>query len=141
MRIYIASSWKNETVVLALSHVLRKDGFEVDCFTDASTGRFIFPIAEIQSWTELNAKEFLAHPMSQRAFEEDKKWLNWCDCCLLVLPAGNSAHIEAGYAKGRGKKLIVYSPEGFKKGKYDVMYGFADVITDSYKDIICLLEE
>jgi hypothetical protein len=34
-----------------------------------------------------------------------------CDTCVLVLPCGRSAHTEAGWFAGRGKKVIVYLPE------------------------------
>ena len=42
----------------------------------------------------------------------------------MVLPSGKNAHLEAGYAKGIGKKLFVYGD--FTSGEFDVMYGFAD---------------
>ena len=33
--------------------------------------------------------------------------MEWADTCVLVLPCGRSAHLEAGWFKGRGKRLIV----------------------------------
>lgn len=44
---------------------------------------------------------------------------------LLVLPSGNSAHLEAGYGVGKNKPLFIYNYKGFQKGEFDVMYKFA----------------
>jgi nucleoside 2-deoxyribosyltransferase len=37
--------------------------------------------------------------------------MDWADCCVLVLPCGRSAHIEAGYMAGRGKPVWVLAVE------------------------------
>lgn len=141
MNIYIASSWKNETGVQILADFLRDEGFKVDAFVDKSNGRYVFHFSEIGDITELNAINFLEDERSQKAFYEDKKWLDWCDCCIVLLPAGKSTHLEAGYAKGQNKKLIIYRPEGFPMGEFDVMYGFADLLTDDYIQIVNFLKE
>ncbi len=138
MKIYIASSWKNADLAYEVAEMLREEEFEVDCFADSSQGRYVFHWSEMldspdKSKSELNAVTFLDDKRSQRAFREDKKWLDWCDVCVMVLPAGNSSHLEAGYARGSGKKLIIYA-EKFPKGEFDVMYGFADLLsTDIYE--------
>jgi len=140
MRVYIASSWKNERMVYAIACNLRGHGHEVDCFCDESTGRYIFHWSEIlnspdKSKGELNAITFLEDKRSQKAFKEDRKWLDWCECLILVLPAGNSSHLEAGYVKGQGKKLVIQAPNGFIPGEFDVMYGFADFMTEHSKEL------
>ena len=140
MKIYLASSWKNEKEIKRLANLLKMQGYNVDCFCDTSTGRYVFHFSEIGDPRVLNVLNFLADKRSQRAFQEDKKWLDWCECCLLYLPAGKSAHLEAGYAKGQGKKLIIFQCE-FPKGEFDVMYGFADLITDDLNTIRNWLEE
>jgi hypothetical protein len=138
MKIYIASSWKNESLVNVWANILRKENHEVDAFVDALNGRYVFHFSEIGDPLELDCINFLQDNRSKKAFKEDRKWLDWCNCCLLILPAGKSAHLEAGYAKGRGKKLIIWQ-EKFPKGEFDVMYGFADLITDSVTAVIeCL---
>jgi len=126
MRIYLASSWKNQELVHAVASFLRQNGHEVDAFCDESSGRYVFHFSEIGDADELDAISFLADTRSQKAFEEDKKWLEWCDVCVMILPCGNSAHLEAGYAKGIGKQLVIYGR--FKNSEFDVMYGFADAL-------------
>lgn len=138
MKVYIASSWKNETDVKSLAGFLRSRGFEVDDFTDDTRGRFIFHYSELGPIEQHDAKSFLQHEKAQRAFAEDKKMIDWADAVVLLLPAGKSSHLEAGYAKGSGKKLIIYQWE-FPKGEFDVMYGFADLVTDSLGDLVDFL--
>lgn len=138
MKIYIASSWKMAERVISWKTELEKFGHKVDAFCDNYGGRFVFHYSEIGDPSELDAINFMDDKRSRQAFGEDKKWLDWSDCCLLVLPSGKSAHLEAGYAKGQGKLLIIWQ-NIFPKGKFDVMYGFADLITDSHTAVIDFL--
>jgi len=124
MKIYLASSWKNEQIIVPLADMLREKGHEVDCFCDPSCGRFVFSFREIGNAEELNAINMLETKQAQKAFQEDKKWIEWCDMLIMVLPCGNSAHLEAGYAKGIGKEVLIVG--SFPNGQWDVMYGFAD---------------
>jgi len=140
MRIYLASSWKMAEWVSTWKSTLEQAGHEVDAFCDDSSGRFVFHFSEIGDPAELDAINFLLDPRSQKAFQEDKKWLDWADVCLLILSAGKSAHLEAGYAKGQGKLLIIWQNE-YPKGEFDVMYGFADLITESHTAVMEFLAD
>lgn len=138
MNIYIASSWKNEIEVRRLAAFLRASGFEADDFTDDSHGRYVFHYSELGMLEEHDAISFLGHEQAQRAFQEDRKMIDWADAVVLLLPAGRSAHLEAGYAKGSGKKLVIYQPQ-FPKGEFDVMYGFADLMTTDIDYVVQFL--
>ena len=140
MKIYIASSWKNADDVRVIASMLHELGFEVDDFTDDTKGRFVFHYSELGEVQVLDAINFLKDERSQRAFQEDKNWIDWADCVLLLLPAGKSSHLEAGYAKGSSKKLVIYQ-YSYPKGEFDVMYGFADLLTDDFKEVIKFLQE
>lgn len=128
MKIYIATSWKNEGLAKVVAKTLRQDGHEVDCFCDPSSGRYVFHWSELVEKEEdlknYNAISFLADDRVQRAFREDKGFIDWCDVVVMIHPCGKSAHLEAGYAKGSGKKLYMWGE--FPFGEFDVMYGFAD---------------
>lgn len=137
MRIYIASSWKNKNTVRTVAEVLRSIGYQVDDFTDDSRGRFVFHYSEIPDIENQNAVSFLQQEKVLMAFQEDKKWLDWCDAVLLIMPAGRSAHLEAGYAKGNNKLLIIWGE--LPKGEFEVMYGFADLITEKFDDVLQFL--
>lgn len=124
MKIYLATSWKNEVIIKELAALLREYGHEVDCFADASKGRYVFHFSEIGPAHTLDAIQFLNDPRSRKAFLEDKKHIDWADLVIMVLPCGRSSHLEAGYAKGQGKSLYILGE--FPPGEFDVMYGFAD---------------
>jgi hypothetical protein len=140
LKIYIASSWKNENKVLAMADILRDRGYEVFAFVDPE-GRpggydnFVFHAGIIEkrlgrSRNTFNFVEFVKFPESQRAFKSDKAGLDWADTCILLLPSGRSSHIEAGYAKGQGKKLYIYG--SLPLGEFDCMYGFADGVYNDF---------
>ncbi|MBW2673362.1 MAG: hypothetical protein JRD89_08125 [Deltaproteobacteria bacterium] len=139
MKIYIATSWKNEECALVMAQLLRQDGHEVDCFCDTSTGRYCFRWADhFNKIEDANVFSFLALPEAKRAFEEDKKWIDWCDAVVMIYPCGNSAHLEGGYAKGLGKMFFIIG--NFPPGYFENMYGFADEIYDDDKGLNQLRE-
>ena len=145
MKIYLASSWKNQESVLEMAELLRLEGHLVDAFCEEEN-RVSFNWSELfgimdregVDVTELNAKDMMNHWRVQVAFKVDKKYLDWSDAVIMLLPCGRSAHLEAGYAVGRGKKLYIVG--GFEKGEFDVMYGFADSMYD-YSEMQDLLIE
>jgi len=128
VKIYMASSWKNAETVRLLAAALEIEGFEVDAFCRATDERYSFHWSEFvdteEKLQEYDALSFLSDPRVQRAFNEDKRWLDWADTVILVMPCGRSSHLEAGYGVGQGKRLFIYGD--FAKGEFDVMYGFAD---------------
>jgi hypothetical protein len=127
MKIYIATSWKNEVLAILIAKGLRQDGHEVDCFCDGSTGRYCFKWTDhFEKIEDANVFSFLSLPEAQKAFKEDKKWIEWADAVVMIFPCGNSAHLEGGYAKGRGKKFYIWGQ--FPDGYFENMYGFADGI-------------
>ena len=72
MKIYIATSWKMEQSAKDLAVLLRSWGYEVDCFCDVSTGRFVFSFKEIKNYEKLNAITFLKDNHAKRAFKISK---------------------------------------------------------------------
>jgi nucleoside 2-deoxyribosyltransferase len=145
MKIYLASSWKNQESVFEMAELLRLEGHLVDAFCEEEN-RVSFNWSELfgimdregVDVTELNAKDMMNHWRVQVAFKVDKKYLDWSDAVIMLLPCGRSAHLEAGYAVGSGKKLYIVG--GFEKGEFDVMYGFADSMYD-YSEMQDLLIE
>lgn len=109
-RIYLASSWRN-TLQQQVLVLLRAAGHEVYDFRNPAPGERGFSWAEIdpdwQKWTPKQFIKFLAHPIAQHGYSFDKKGLDWADTCVLLLPCGKSAHLEAGYAIGQGKPTLI----------------------------------
>lgn len=115
-RIYVASSWRNidqPNVVIAL----RNHGHEVYDFRNPPNGVPGFAWSEIdpdwQAWSARRYRDLLTtHPIAARGFLSDLRGMQWADTCVLLLPCGRSAHLEAGWFAGQGKRCIVLTRDG-----------------------------
>ena len=54
-----------------------------------------------------NVKDFFNDEHFRHAFEEDLEGLKNAEIVIILLPAGNSVHMEAGLAFGLNKKLVL----------------------------------
>jgi hypothetical protein len=110
MKIYVASSWRNQFQQGVVAH-LRNAGFEVYDFKNPKPGDRGFHWSEIdpgwQMWDAEQFRESLAHPIAQLGFASDFIAMEAADACVLVLPCGRSAHLEAGYFAGHPSKRLV----------------------------------
>jgi len=113
-KIYVASSWRNmyyESVVKRLCEA----GHEVYDFRNPPHGGNGFHWTDVDenapNWTFDEYAQGLHHPLAERQFKADLDALRWADTCVLVLPCGRSAHTEAGWMAGAGKRVIAYIPE------------------------------
>lgn len=94
------------------------------------------------NWLDWTPEQFIkdlyaGHPAVTRGFKFDKDALDWCDTCVLVLPCGRSAHLEAGYAAGKGKLVLFYlHPERFEP---ELMYLLGDGCVTSVRELLRLL--
>ena len=59
--------------------------------------------------------------------------LEWADTCVLVLPCGRSAHTEAGWMAGAGRRVLVYIPEMMEP---ELMYKLFDGVVDTLDDLV-----
>lgn len=76
------------------------------------------------------------HPLAERQFGADLEALKAADTCVLVLPCGRSAHTEAGWMAGTGKRVIVYIPEMVEP---ELMYKLFDQVVDNLDNLVqCL---
>lgn len=131
MKIYVASSWRNEWQpgVVALLKIM---GHEVYDFKNPNESNHGFGWHEIDEnwmkWTPDQYVEALNHPRAEEGFNLDFNAMKWADCCLLVLPCGRSAHTEAGWMKGAGKSVYVYQP---LQEEPELMYKIYDGILTS----------
>ena len=115
-RIYVASSWRN-AYQPDVVHLLRENGHAVYDFRNPPNGVQGFAWSEIdpdwQSWSAEEYRRLLTtHPIAARGFVTDLRGMTWADTCVLVLPCGRSAHLEAGWFCGQGKRTIVLTRDG-----------------------------
>jgi len=115
-RIYLASSWRNPYQP-SMVHFLREHGHEVYDFRNPPSGVPGFAWSEIdpdwQAWTAGEYRRHLTtHPIAARGYVSDLRGMEWADTCVLLLPCGRSAHLEAGWFCGRGKRCIILTQDG-----------------------------
>lgn len=133
-RIYLASSWRNPMQPHAVQ-MLRDNGHEVYDFRNPAPGNTGFAWSEIDpAWLQWTPEQFipaLEHPTAASGYSFDKAALDWCDTCILLLPCGRSAHLEAGYAIGQGKQtVIVLHEDKFEPELMYLMAGHANIVPD-----------
>jgi hypothetical protein len=112
-RIYLASSWRNE-YQQALVMDLRDAGHEVYDFKNPAPGEAGFSWSSIdpqwKQWGPEDLKKALQHPLAVQGHKRDQDAMIWSNACVLLLPSGPSAHLEAGWCAGRGKPTAVFAP-------------------------------
>lgn len=137
-KIYVASSWRNEQQQ-AVIEALRADRHEVYDFKHPTPDNDGFHWSAIEpdyiKWTPTQyAYAVTESPVAAKGFAFDRDALHWCDTCVLLLPSGRSAHIEAGYAAGQGKHLfILLSEDQFQP---ELMYLLADGMGLTIRDML-----
>lgn len=140
-RIYVASSWRNEYYPDVVQK-LRDSGFDVYDFRNPPSGDEGFHWCNVSDkwldWTPEEYRDNLMHPLAERQFGNDIKAMESCDICVLVLPCGRSAHTEAGWFAGKGKKVIAYIPT---KQEPELMYKLFDGIAVSLNDLVTLVSQ
>jgi hypothetical protein len=135
-RIYVASSWRNKYFPEVVTR-LRDEGHEVYDFRNPPHGGAGFHWTDIDpdapNWTYAQYAEGLHHPLAERQFQADIDALTWADTSVLVLPCGRSAHTEAGWMAGAGKRVIAYIPEMLEP---ELMYKLFDAVAGSLDELV-----
>lgn len=112
MKIYVASSWRNEThpeIVMTL----RRGSHDVYDFRNPPN-KSGFAWKQVNPWyvrndfvTAVDQRTMTDHPIAMAGYSADLTALQECDACVYVLPCGRSASWEFGYAMGQGKSCYV----------------------------------
>ncbi len=135
-KIYVASSWRNKYYPEVVE-ALRTKGHEVYDFRNPPHGGNGFRWTDIDEkaleWSFDEYAEGLHHPKAERQFKADLEALEWADTCVLVLPSGRSAHTEAGWMAGAGRRVFVYIPE---MQEPELMYKLFDGVVGSMEDLL-----
>ena len=132
--IYVASSWRNVYYPDVVDN-LRAAGHDVYDFRNPPSGDPGFKWGNVDprymEWSPEEYRDHLDHPKAVKQFGNDIEAMEACDTCVLVLPCGRSAHTEAGWFAGRGKKVLAYIPE---KQEPELMYKL-------FSGVFCSMEE
>ena len=129
-RVYVASSWRNQYFPEVVKR-LREAGHEVYDFRNPPHGGAGFHWTDIDpdapNWTYAQYAEGLRHPLAERQFQADIDALTWADTC------GRSAHTEAGWMAGAGKRVLAYIPEMVEP---ELMYKLFDGVAGSLEELV-----
>jgi hypothetical protein len=136
--IYLASSWRNLHHA-AVFNALTRAGHVVYNFKEPHPGEFGFHWTDVDGrylkWTADEFVKALEHPACEKGFTNDSQAMIESDTCVLLLPSGRSAHLEAGVMAGEGKDLHILIPE-HDAFEPELMYKFADQIHTSIEALI-----
>lgn len=116
MRLYVASSWRNEPLQQVAVGLLMSHGHEVYDFIHPPGGDHLgFSWDDVDSdwrqWDTHTYRMALGDPIAVAGFESDFGAMHWADAGVLLLPCGRSAHLEAGWFVGAGKPLWIVLEE------------------------------
>lgn len=127
MKIYVASSWRNEKQPEVVA-ALRDAGHDVYDFKNPREGDKGFHWSEIdpawKNWTPEMFRNALNHPIAISGYAADWNAMHLAEACVLVMPCGRSAHIEAGYFVGAFKPLYILLSDG----EPELMYNMASLV-------------
>ena len=126
VKVYLATSWRNESAVLLMAKTFREQGIEVYCFAELGQGQHVFMWPDVVDPEVDDGITALANEHSVKAYDVDLKHLDWADAVVLINPCGRDAHLEAGYKKGQGGMLFVLGD--WPKGEYSNMYRLVDAL-------------
>ncbi|MDO8269475.1 MAG: hypothetical protein Q7T54_02285 [Candidatus Levybacteria bacterium] len=137
---FIASRWRNKFEVLRLTKLLREKGKSVYCFIEGDGSNYELKDLEEKYSPEEFMKYFERIPdwphnnAIKEIFDVDMNALKDSETVILLLPAGKSAHIEAGVSYGMGKKTILIGEQKEAEPLYmifDEMYLTAEEFVKS----------
>ena len=139
MKIYVASSWRNAKQPDVVNE-LRQAGHNVYDFRNPAPGLHGFAWSQIDpKWKAWSSQEFaraLRHSMAAEGYFCDMQSLIEARAVVLVMPCGRSAHLEFGWAVGRGKIGIILLSDG----EPELMYKMADHLCFSVEEVLEVLK-
>jgi hypothetical protein len=121
MNIYVASSWKNLLQPIIVRR-LREQGHEVYDFHGSKRENWKDVTNVRDGCSALELQGALRTSITDGAFADNMQALMKCDACVLVLPCGLSAHLEAGWAAGNGKQVLIYFNDENEIVEPELMY-------------------
>ena len=138
MKIYIASSWKNQHAVEMLTSLLRQEMFEVVSWIENNYGEnhnHVTKKFDFETWVN--------SPESDQSFSFDTNGALNCNIFIYVGPAGKDAAAECGICYGQ-KMRGLYIPmlALYAKGEdFGLMRKMFDQWFERYTDLISAVKE
>ena len=125
---FVASRYRNKPEVLRLVHGLQEKGKKVYSFIESDASQKHVGTVEDDAEEQMKLYEarenWREDPAIKEIFESDMQALRNSDVLILLLPAGKSAHMEAGAAYGMGKKCILIGEQKETESLYLIFSEF-----------------
>jgi hypothetical protein len=118
MKIYIASSWKNQHGVEMLTALLREQGHEVPSWVENNYGEGHNHVTK-----QFNFEDWVNSDLANQSFEFDTNGATKSDLVIYYGPAGKDACAELGAAWGCGIPIIGLYAKGEDLGLMRKMVG------------------
>lgn len=131
MKIYLASSWRNKEQPAVLK-ALRDAGHEVYDFRDADGFHWSWIDPDWKEWTPRKFIDSLDHTFAELGYLRDWDAMNEADACVLLMPCGRSAHLEAGWFVGSGRSLIIFASDC----EPELMYKMANKVVTTVEEVL-----
>jgi hypothetical protein len=139
---YVASSWRNLLQVGVVA-ALRSAGIDCYDYRNPAPGNDGFRWTSIdpnwEQWRPTDWRAALRTPVAQAGYALDRGGMDRADCCVLVLPCGRSAHLEAGYMAGLGKPVLTLALESVEPELMNLLLGPPEHIATTMHELLGLL--
>lgn len=132
MRIYIASSWKNQHAVEMLTDRLRNKGCEVLSFVENNHGEGPGNGAE----KAIPFDEWCASELGRKSFVYDTEGATKSDLVIYISPSGTDAWAEVGAAWAVGVPIIGLWAKGEQSGLMRRMVHW----THDYRELLAAVD-
>ena len=126
MKIYIASSWKNQHAVEMLTLLLRQQGNEVISFIEKN-------FDELNDIAKIGLDEWIYSENGAKAFTYDTNGATKSDLVIYIAPSGKDAAAEVGATWGAGIPIIGLYAKGEDFG---LMRRMVSKWFDHYTDLL-----
>lgn len=131
MKIYIASSWKNQHAVEMLSALLRTNGHEVISFVENN-------FYELEIAKKIGFDEWIKSDGGKMAFDFDTRGATLSDLVIYISPSGKDAAAEVGAAWASGVPIIGLYAKGEDFG---LMRRMVMTWYERYQDVLQAIEK
>lgn len=115
MKIYIASSWKNQHAVEMLTILLREKGHTVESFVEKAVND------EGRSGMKFDFEEWINSEDGQRKFKYDTASAMYSDMVIYIGPSGTDAWAEVGAAYAKNVLIFGLWAKGESAGLMRLM--------------------
>lgn len=133
MKIYIASSWKNQHAVEMLTAILRDNNHEVISWVENNYGEDHNHVTK-----KFSFEDWVNSPEADQSFEFDTQGATQSDLVIYLGPSGKDACAEVGAAWASGVPVIGLYAKGEDLG---LMRKMMLRWYDRYTDVIDAVEE